>query len=37
MYGEVTATEAEGKLVFHYSPAFTGKLERWHYDTFRVK
>jgi CubicO group peptidase (beta-lactamase class C family) len=37
MYGEATVTQEEGKLVFHYSPAFTGELEHWHYDTFRVK
>jgi len=37
MYGEATVTEAEGKLAFRYSPAFTGELEHWHYDTFRVK
>jgi len=37
MYGEATVTEAEGKLVFRYSPAFTGELEHWNYDTFRVK
>jgi CubicO group peptidase (beta-lactamase class C family) len=37
MYGEATVTHEEGKLVFRYSPAFTGELEHWHYDTFRVK
>ena len=37
MYGEATVTQEEGKLVFRYSPAFTGELEHWHYDTFRVK
>ena len=37
MYGEAVVTEAEGKLMFRYSPAFTGQLEHWHYDTFRVK
>lgn len=37
MYGEATVAEVEGKLVFRYSPGFTGELEHWHYDTFRVK
>jgi hypothetical protein len=37
MYGEVTVTEAEGKPVFRYRPGFTGELEHWYYDTFRVK
>lgn len=37
MYGEATVTHEEGKLMFRYSPTFTGELEHWHYDTFRVK
>jgi CubicO group peptidase (beta-lactamase class C family) len=37
MYGEATVTQEGGKLVIRYSPAFTGELEHWHYDTFRVK
>ncbi|HEX2488920.1 MAG TPA: serine hydrolase [Blastocatellia bacterium] len=37
MYGEATVTEGDGKLVFRYSPGFTGELEHWHYETFRVK
>lgn len=37
MYGEATVTETNGKLSLRYSPAFTGELEHWHYDNFRVK
>lgn len=37
MYGEAVVTESGGKLSLRYSPAFTGELEHWHYDTFRVK
>ena len=37
MYGEAkVAQEENGKLVLHYGPTFTGDLEHWHYDTFRV-
>jgi CubicO group peptidase (beta-lactamase class C family) len=37
-YGDVTLTEESGHLVIRFlpSPAFTGDLEHWHYDTFRV-
>ena len=36
MYGDVTITEENGKLVlrFSHSPALTGDLEHWQYDTF---
>ena len=37
MYGESKVTEEQGKLMLRYSAAFTGELEHWHYDTFRVK
>lgn len=36
MYGDAKVTEENGKLVLRYGPAFTGELEHWHYDTFRV-
>ena len=37
-YGDVTLAEEQGHLVIRFgrSPAFTGDLEHWHYDTFRV-
>jgi CubicO group peptidase (beta-lactamase class C family) len=36
MYGDVTIGRESGKLVlrFSHSPALTGELEHWHYDTF---
>jgi CubicO group peptidase (beta-lactamase class C family) len=36
MYGDVTIAEENGKLVlrFSHSPALTGDLEHWQYDTF---
>jgi hypothetical protein len=37
MYGEAKVTEEQGKRMLRYSAAFTGELEHWHYDTFRVK
>jgi len=37
LYGEVKVTHENGKLVMRFGPAFTGGLERWHYDTFRAK
>jgi CubicO group peptidase (beta-lactamase class C family) len=37
MYGEMKITEQNGKLVAQFSPAFTGDLEHWHYDTFQAK
>jgi CubicO group peptidase (beta-lactamase class C family) len=36
MYGDAKVTLDNGKLVVHYGPGFTGDLEHWHYDTFRV-
>ena len=37
-YGDVTLTEDAGHLVIRFvpAPAFTGDLEHWQYDTFRV-
>jgi CubicO group peptidase (beta-lactamase class C family) len=37
-YGDVTLTEEGGHLVIRFvpAPAFTGDLEHWQYDTFRV-
>jgi CubicO group peptidase (beta-lactamase class C family) len=37
MYGETKVTFEKGKLVVHFGANFTGDLEHWHYDTFRVK
>jgi hypothetical protein len=37
MYGEAMLTFEDGKLVLHFGPNFTGDLEHWNYDTFRVK
>jgi CubicO group peptidase (beta-lactamase class C family) len=36
MYGDVTLTDEAGRLVlrFSHSPALTGDLEHWQYDTF---
>jgi CubicO group peptidase (beta-lactamase class C family) len=36
MYGDITIAEENGKLVlrFSHSPALTGDLEHWQYDTF---
>jgi CubicO group peptidase (beta-lactamase class C family) len=36
MYGEVMVTMENQKLVLHRGPNFTGDLQHWHYDTFRV-
>jgi len=38
-YGDITLTEEQGRLVLRFgrSPAFTGDLEHWHYETFRVR
>jgi CubicO group peptidase (beta-lactamase class C family) len=36
MYGEATLAVENGKLVLHFGPHFTGDLEHWNYDTFRV-
>ena len=39
MYGDVTVSEENGKLVLKLLPApnFVADLEHWHYDTFRIK
>jgi uncharacterized protein DUF3471/beta-lactamase family protein len=36
MYGTFEVTEAGGGLRARYGKAFQGKLEHWHYDTFRA-
>jgi hypothetical protein len=36
MYGSVTVSLEDGKLVMRRGPSFTGALEHWHYDVFRV-
>jgi CubicO group peptidase (beta-lactamase class C family) len=36
MYGLVVFSFENGKLVARFGPNFTGDLEHWHYDTFRV-
>jgi CubicO group peptidase (beta-lactamase class C family) len=38
-YGNVAIAMEEGKLVmrFSHSPALTGDMEHWQYDTFKVK
>jgi len=37
-YGDVTLAQEQGHLVIRFvpAPAFTGDLEHWQYDTFRV-
>ena len=37
MYGKTKVTLEDQKLVVRFGPNFTGDLEHWHYDTFRVK
>lgn len=39
MYGDVTISEENGKLVMRLAPApnFVADLEHWHYDTFQIK
>lgn len=39
MYGDVTITEENGKLVMRMLPApnFVADLEHWHYDTWQIK
>jgi CubicO group peptidase (beta-lactamase class C family) len=37
MYGEAKVAVKDGKLVTSYGSAFTGDLEHWHYNTFRVR
>lgn len=38
MYGDVTVTEENGKLVMRLGPAphFVADLDHWHYDTFQI-
>ncbi len=36
LYGDAHVTLEHGKLVLQYGPSFTGNLEHWNYDTFRV-
>jgi hypothetical protein len=36
MYGGAQVAFENGKLVAHFGPGFTGDLEHWNYDTFRV-
>ncbi len=36
MYGETKVALENEKLVIHFGPNFTGDLQHWHYDTFRV-
>jgi CubicO group peptidase (beta-lactamase class C family) len=35
-YGDARVVRENGKLVLRYSPAISGELEHWHYDTFRA-
>lgn len=39
MYGDITVTEENGKLVMRFLPApnFVADLEHWHYDTWVIK
>jgi hypothetical protein len=39
MYGDITVTEENGKLVMRFlpSPNFVADLEHWHHDTFVIK
>jgi hypothetical protein len=36
MYGETKVALENNKLVLSFGPNFTGDLQHWHYDTFRV-
>lgn len=36
MYGEAKVGFENGKLITRFGPNFTGDLEHWHFDTFRV-
>ena len=38
VYGEASVTLEDGHLVLRFSqtPSFTGDLEHWHYETFRI-
>jgi CubicO group peptidase (beta-lactamase class C family) len=37
MYGESKVATENAKLVVRFGPNYTGDLEHWNYDTFRVK
>jgi hypothetical protein len=39
LYGNITVTEENGKLVMRFlpSPNFVADLEHWHYDTFVMR
>lgn len=37
MYGEAKVTMESGGLVFRWGEAFDGRLEHWHYNTFRAR
>ena len=36
MYGDAEVGFADGKLIAHFGPNFTGDVEHWNYDTFQV-
>lgn len=36
LYGDATVALDNGKLTLRRGPSFTGVLEHWHYDVFRV-
>ena len=36
MYGDAKIVFENGKLKVQFGPNFTGELEHWNYDTFRV-
>jgi CubicO group peptidase (beta-lactamase class C family) len=36
MYGDATVALENGKLMLRRGPHFTGTMEHWHYDVFRV-
>ncbi|HSK73953.1 MAG TPA: serine hydrolase [Pyrinomonadaceae bacterium] len=36
MYGDARINFENGKLTLHRGPNYTGDLEHWHYDVFRV-
>ncbi|HEU4872642.1 MAG TPA: serine hydrolase [Pyrinomonadaceae bacterium] len=36
MYGEAKVALENNKLVLRFGPNFTGDLQHWHYDTFRI-
>ncbi|WP_077923812.1 serine hydrolase [Spirosoma sp. 209] len=36
LYGKVSVSVQDGKLVFSANDVMTGRLDHWHYDTFRL-